>query len=243
MSESGRDLSWPQRLTFATPQIGVGISGTIMASWLTFFLVPPEEELQGGRVALIGAGAYIALELWGKLVDAFADPLVGHWSDRTRSRWGRRIPFILFGGAVIKYDDMGGFTRGFANTLVPARWAYESIVHAERSGGRGFDQNPEEQVDEMKGKLEDMKSTVEDLASENEQLRRGGSPRRTEIDSEEEDEEETAFNKDSFLPFAKDQRGFRQTQWDKNILLGFFALMVMMILLTVGTHQRLRKRG
>lgn len=153
------------------------------------------------------------------------------------------IPFILFGGAVIKYDDMGGFTRGFANTLVPARWAYESIVHAERSGGRGFDQNPEEQVDEMKGKLEDMKSTVEDLASENEQLRRGGSPRRTEIDSEEEDEEETAFNKDSFLPFAKDQRGFRQTQWDKNILLGFFALMVMMILLTVGTHQRLRKRG
>ncbi|MDP6944803.1 MAG: hypothetical protein QF464_11690, partial [Myxococcota bacterium] len=73
MTPQDRDLSWPQRLTFATPQIGVGISGTIMASWLTFFLVPPDEEILAGRVALISGGAYVVLELWGKLVDAFAD--------------------------------------------------------------------------------------------------------------------------------------------------------------------------
>jgi len=32
-----------------------------------------------------------------RLFDGFTDPLVGFFSDRTRSRWGRRKPFILLG--------------------------------------------------------------------------------------------------------------------------------------------------
>jgi GPH family glycoside/pentoside/hexuronide:cation symporter len=32
-----------------------------------------------------------------RLIDVFLDPLVGNWSDRVRSRWGRRRPFILAG--------------------------------------------------------------------------------------------------------------------------------------------------
>ena len=36
------------------------------------------------------------LILAGRFIDAFTDPLIGWWSDRTHSRWGRRIPFILF---------------------------------------------------------------------------------------------------------------------------------------------------
>jgi GPH family glycoside/pentoside/hexuronide:cation symporter len=30
-----------------------------------------------------------------RLVDGFADPLIGHWSDNTHTRWGRRRPFLL----------------------------------------------------------------------------------------------------------------------------------------------------
>jgi GPH family glycoside/pentoside/hexuronide:cation symporter len=36
-----------------------------------------------------------------RLLDAFLDPLVGHWSDRFRSRWGRRRPFIFVGAIAL----------------------------------------------------------------------------------------------------------------------------------------------
>ena len=36
-----------------------------------------------------------------RLLDAFFDPLVGHWSDNWRGRWGRRRPFILVGAIAL----------------------------------------------------------------------------------------------------------------------------------------------
>lgn len=46
-------------------------------------------------IAAATAGAMIGLT---KIFDAIIDPLIGAWSDRTKSRWGRRRPFILAGG-------------------------------------------------------------------------------------------------------------------------------------------------
>lgn len=36
-----------------------------------------------------------------RLWDALSDPIIGHLSDNTRSRWGRRRPFLLFGGIAV----------------------------------------------------------------------------------------------------------------------------------------------
>src|SRR5688572_7697966 len=36
-----------------------------------------------------------------RLWDAIADPLVGHFSDNLRTRWGRRRPFLLVGGIAV----------------------------------------------------------------------------------------------------------------------------------------------
>lgn len=36
-----------------------------------------------------------------RLWDAFIDPVVGNWSDNTRTRWGRRRPFILVGAVTM----------------------------------------------------------------------------------------------------------------------------------------------
>jgi GPH family glycoside/pentoside/hexuronide:cation symporter len=45
---------------------------------------------------LVGAATGIAL-----VVDAVADPMLGSWSDNTRSRWGRRIPFMAIGAPIV----------------------------------------------------------------------------------------------------------------------------------------------
>ena len=91
------------KLFFSADHIGLQAVSYFRQQWVLFFLVPP--AMQGaGRVpdvALLGvdidarvvAGTLIFA---GRFVDAFTDPLIGWWSDRTRSRWGRRIPFILF---------------------------------------------------------------------------------------------------------------------------------------------------
>jgi GPH family glycoside/pentoside/hexuronide:cation symporter len=42
-----------------------------------------------------------------RLWEAFSDPVVGHLSDNTRSRWGRRRPFILFGAIVVALSFVG----------------------------------------------------------------------------------------------------------------------------------------
>ncbi|MHB9037813.1 MAG: MFS transporter [Armatimonadota bacterium] len=36
-----------------------------------------------------------------RVLDAMLDPLMGHLSDNTRSRWGRRRPYIIFGGIAV----------------------------------------------------------------------------------------------------------------------------------------------
>ena len=51
-------------------------------------------QVRGIDAALVGT----ALAL-GLLVNAFVDPMVGSWSDRTRTRWGRRHPFMF--GAIL----------------------------------------------------------------------------------------------------------------------------------------------
>ena len=51
----------------------------------------------------VGLSAAIASLLIGasKLYDAFADPTMGWISDHTRSRWGRRRPYLVLGGILL----------------------------------------------------------------------------------------------------------------------------------------------
>lgn len=91
------------KLLFTADHIGLQAVGYFRQQWALFFLAPPllegvarvpEAQLPGFSLdARVLAGFLIFA---GRFVDAFTDPLIGWWSDRTRSRWGRRIPFILF---------------------------------------------------------------------------------------------------------------------------------------------------
>jgi len=62
--------------------------------WLIFFFAPPQDETDvARRTSIVAVGAIFTV---ARIIESLDDPLIGYWSDRTTSRWGRRIPFVLF---------------------------------------------------------------------------------------------------------------------------------------------------
>ncbi len=86
-----------QRLTFAIA-LGWGVGSLGMSAVFQAFSVLLLRFLTDYvGIAATAAGLLIGAS---KLVDAASDPLIGALSDRTRSRWGRRRPYLLVGGVV-----------------------------------------------------------------------------------------------------------------------------------------------
>jgi GPH family glycoside/pentoside/hexuronide:cation symporter len=87
-------LSLGTKLGFGICDLGGNLFFTIMGFYLLFFLTDTSKLLAG----LAGTALLI-----GKLADAFVDPAVGFLSDRTRSRWGRRRPFMFLGAILLLF--------------------------------------------------------------------------------------------------------------------------------------------
>ena len=90
------------KLLYTTDMIGGQAVVQTRNLWLLFFLAPPRGEGDAVVPALslgpfdIDARVFIGgLLTAGRLIEALDDPIVGWWSDRTRSRWGRRLPFVV----------------------------------------------------------------------------------------------------------------------------------------------------
>ena len=100
---AARRLPVFNKLLFTADHIGLQALSYFRQQWALFFLAPPmlEGMARVPDVILLGfsidARVLAGLLIFaGRFIDAFTDPLIGWWSDRTHSRWGRRIPFILF---------------------------------------------------------------------------------------------------------------------------------------------------
>lgn len=77
-----------QKLTYGVGDIGFSLTSTILAAYFAIFLT----DVIGIRPGVAAIAIFI-----GKSWDYINDPLFGHLTDRTRTRWGRRRPFLLFG--------------------------------------------------------------------------------------------------------------------------------------------------
>lgn len=77
----------PQRLKLIHGSGAVAFG--IKDSGFSFFLLPFYNLVLGVDAGIVGAALATAL-----IVDALVDPLIGHLSDRTYSRWGRRLPWL-----------------------------------------------------------------------------------------------------------------------------------------------------
>ena len=80
-------ISLKTRFGFGAGEFSSSIFFTVTSFWLMNFLTD--------EVRLSAALAGTAL-LIGKIWDAAIDPFIGHFSDHTHSRWGRRRPYLLF---------------------------------------------------------------------------------------------------------------------------------------------------
>jgi len=85
-------ISWPQLIAY-------GAGGIIPIALFNI-----AGQLMGllGNISLGLSAVWLgAIMMVPRLWDAVSDPVMGHITDNTRSRWGRRRPYLLFGGVAV----------------------------------------------------------------------------------------------------------------------------------------------
>ncbi|MEO1286323.1 MAG: MFS transporter [Chloroflexota bacterium] len=83
-----RDLKLINKLAFGFGDVAGAVYAALYGFFMSAFLLDVA-GLRPGAVGLILGSSVI--------IDAFTDPFIGSLSDRTRSRWGRKRPWLLFG--------------------------------------------------------------------------------------------------------------------------------------------------
>jgi GPH family glycoside/pentoside/hexuronide:cation symporter len=94
---------------------GIGdLGGNLFFTTIGFYLLYYLTDIVELSAALAGTVLMI-----GKIWDAVTDPITGYVSDRTRSRWGRRRPY-MFVGSIIAFFTMGMmFTKPTMQSQLP----------------------------------------------------------------------------------------------------------------------------
>jgi Na+/melibiose symporter-like transporter len=83
-------------------QFGWALLSGLISNWLVYFYQPDETAIAQGQTVFIPQGLMIlgiftvigAITAFGRIFDAVTDPLIASWSDRCKSKDGRRIPFL-----------------------------------------------------------------------------------------------------------------------------------------------------
>lgn len=94
-------VSLKSKVCYGMAEVGSQFSWTLISSYLTFFYT----NVVGLTPVVISAIMLIA-RIW----DAINDPMMGMIAERTRSRWGRFRPYLLWGAPVLALFNVLTFT-------------------------------------------------------------------------------------------------------------------------------------
>ncbi|MBC7880049.1 MAG: MFS transporter [Anaerolineae bacterium] len=111
-------LTLSQKLAYGAGDMGPAITSNL----LVFFWFPFLTNVVGLSAGV--AGSILAIS---KIYDALTDPIIGVLSDRTKSRWGRRRPWLLFGAIPFGLIFLAQWVIPFPGNLTAMFWYYLAL--------------------------------------------------------------------------------------------------------------------
>ncbi|MDX1381207.1 MAG: glycoside-pentoside-hexuronide (GPH):cation symporter, partial [Xanthomonadales bacterium] len=108
-------LGWGEKLGFGFGDLGFNLYWTTVASFLAAFYT----DVFGISAAAAGTMIFVT-----RIVDAVTDPVMGAMADRTKSRWGKFRPYLLFGGLPLAAAGVLTFTTPDLGDTGKLVWAY-----------------------------------------------------------------------------------------------------------------------
>lgn len=108
-------LGWSEKLGYGVGDLGFNLYWTTIASFLAAFYT----DVFG--ISAVAAGTML---LTTKIIDAFTDPVMGAIADRTRSRFGKFRPYLLFAGIPMAAAAVLTFTTPDLDNSGKLVWAY-----------------------------------------------------------------------------------------------------------------------
>lgn len=118
-SERLAKLSWGERIGYGLGDAGFNFYWAIIGSYLIFFYT----DIFG-----ISAAAAATMVTITKIVDAFTDPAMGAIADKTKSRWGKFRPYLLFGALPMMGAGLLTMTTPDLGETGKLIWAYATYM-------------------------------------------------------------------------------------------------------------------
>jgi GPH family glycoside/pentoside/hexuronide:cation symporter len=124
------------RLLYASSSLGTEALAQSRALWLVYFYAPPDDADLPELLPVVVVGGILFA---GRVLEAVDDALIGWWSDRTRSRLGRRLPFVVLATPPMTLFAVLLFIPPEGSGAATAAWLFLTIeaffLFATLSGG------------------------------------------------------------------------------------------------------------
>ncbi len=112
-------LRWREKLGYGAGDLGLNLYWANISAFVLIFYTDTMH---------LPAAAVGTMMLLTKIADAIADPAMGAWADRTRSRWGKFRPYLFWGAVPMAVTGVLAYTTPALDQTGRMWWATISFL-------------------------------------------------------------------------------------------------------------------